>query len=127
MATGNRLADGKRLTDRARVNHPCSFLIGDKTWFGTITDLSLGGAFIESAQCSPNEDQQLEVRFESSEREVRLSGRVRHSGRFLVGYYNTQGFGVEFDTASKCRVAMMLQDKKTAPMIRQSGRMTIQR
>ncbi len=68
-------------------------------------DLSVGGAFIELKGITPPINCLVRLILTLFGQSLALEGRVRHSGWFLLGYHNGNGFGVEFNELASARVA----------------------
>ncbi len=89
----------KRAATRWSVKLRCSFLSAGESYDAIITDISAGGAFIEAGYCpQPDTTATLQIRLGGAELSIR--GIVRHSGWFLMGFRNGNGFGFEFENLS---------------------------
>ena len=109
----------KRALERRGVELPCRLRLGAELREAKILDLSLGGAFVQ-ADPNPPAGAEIELTCALHGHELKLQGVVRHSGWFLMGFRNANGFGVEFSdlsTASQeqLQAALQLNDRPADP------------
>lgn len=92
-------SENKRKANRWRVRLPCRFVSAGESHPAMMTDLSSGGAFIES-EYYPLSDTAATLYILIGTREISIGGMVRHGGWFLFRDRNANGFGFEFENLS---------------------------
>jgi hypothetical protein len=100
----------QRSSPRKSVNIPCSLRIFDSVLTGRILDLSTGGVFVEFND-PPAFGTEISLRFRVTGRgksvDLDLQGVVVYAGRFLQGFENFYGFGVQFHNIGNTTTAIL--------------------